>query len=122
MDGTALIVDDSVSIRMQLKRLLIARGFGEVLEAGTVAQATEVFRLRQPAFVFLDLVLPDFPGIIFLARTLESAPETIVVLVTALDREDESVLEAMAQGARGYVRKPVSVPELDAALKAVRPP
>lgn len=112
MPRTALVVDDSRAIRLHLKERLLRLGFDEVAEAATVEDGLKTFAAAAPAVVFLDMVLPDLPGSTFAREVLETAPRTRIVLLTALGRESEEVVTAMAAGARHYLRKPVQDQEL----------
>lgn len=112
MHRTALVVDDSRAIRLHLKERLLRLGFDEVVEAATVEDGLRVFSEADPDVVFLDMVLPDLPGSTFAREVLDTAPRTRIVLLTALDRESDEVITAMAAGARHYLRKPVQDDEL----------
>ena len=53
----------------------------------------------------IEAVLPDHPGIRFLALSVSDAPEDVIAVIRA--------------GARGYVTKTISGPELIAAVRRV---
>jgi DNA-binding NarL/FixJ family response regulator len=88
---------------------------GEADEAGA---AVELIRERLPDVVLLDVhlpgggghavlrgVLPDHPGVQFLALSVSDAPEDVIDVIRA--------------GARGYVTKTISGPELLQAVYRV---
>lgn len=112
MPRTALVVDDSRAIRLHLKERLLRLGFDEVVEAATAEEGLRLFAATAPDTVFLDMVLPDLPGSTFAREALDASPRARIVLLTALDREADEVVVAMAAGALHYLRKPVQDDEL----------
>ncbi len=114
-----LVVDDSPTVRRHLSYLLKLVGAGDlqILEADTAARALFYFRKDQPGVVFLDMMLPkENDGIILMTAMLKERPEATIVLVTALDQDHDSVRMAIAKGAVGYLRKPITVAQLQGLL------
>lgn len=114
-----LVVDDSPTVRRQLSYMLklVASSEMDILEAETPAQALMHFRKGRPSVVFLDMMLPkENDGIVLMTAMLKEQPEATVVLVTALDQDHVSVRGAIAQGAVGYLRKPITVAGLQGVL------
>jgi len=116
-----LIVDDDVLIRHSLHDRFDRDGY-DVLEAGSVAEATE--RLASDVdLVLLDFHLPDGDGFSVLRQIKEQSPETIVILMTAYSSVQNAV-EAMKLGALHYVNKPFDIDEVvllaDKALETTR--
>ena len=68
MGALVLVVDDSPSIRAQIKSVLLhVEGFDEFLEAGDGLQAFKLMVDRHPDLVVCDLIMPVFDGLKFLA-------------------------------------------------------
>ena len=84
--------------------------------AETVAAALEAAALRPPDAVVLDLRLPDGSGV-EVCRRLREWSQAPVVVVSAVDEEDEKIA-ALDAGADDYVTKPYAVGELLARLRA----
>ncbi|HEY7143386.1 MAG TPA: response regulator [Streptosporangiaceae bacterium] len=63
MRPTALVVDDHPTFRRMARRLLTAAGYQVVGEAGDAAGALLAVSRSRPAFVLLDVLLPDGNGI-----------------------------------------------------------
>ncbi|ROP42522.1 response regulator [Saccharothrix texasensis] len=83
-----LLVDDQVSYRRLLARLLRTNGFDVVAEAGTGREALLLAAATAPELVVLDVLLPDFDGF-EVARRLEAGPvRPAVVLVSGRQRAD----------------------------------
>ena len=69
---TVLVVDDDPGFRRLAVRLLERAGFCATREADTAKQAREVVHQARPAFVLLDVSLPDGSGVT-LAGELDAA-------------------------------------------------
>jgi two-component system, OmpR family, KDP operon response regulator KdpE len=110
-----LVVDDEPQVLRGLTAALEAAGY-EVGGAGTAAAALEAAALRPPDAVVLDLRLPDGSGV-EVCRRLREWSQVPVVVVSAIDEEDEKIA-ALDAGADDYVTKPYAVGELLARLRA----
>ena len=103
----ALIVDDSRTMRLVLKKILNEVGF-EVSEAGDGSEA--LIRLKELDRVDLMLVdwnMPVMDGLEFVraVRQDNAYDEVPVMMVTTEDTMDR-VVEALNAGANEYVMKP----------------
>jgi DNA-binding NarL/FixJ family response regulator len=86
--------------------------------AGTAEQALAAINETAPDVVLMDINLPDASGVEATRRATQTAPGTAVLVVTMVD-DDDTVLAALAAGARGYVLKGSSGDEIIAALRTV---
>jgi DNA-binding NarL/FixJ family response regulator len=93
-------------------------GIDVVGEAATVAEAIPLIRELDPDVVLLDVHLPDGTGQAVIAAV---APERPGVKFLALSVSDaaEDVIAVIRAGARGYVTKTISGPELSEAVHRV---
>jgi len=89
-----------------------------VAEAGTGAQAIELYRQHLPDVVLMDVRLPDFSGIEATATLREEFPEARIIIISTFD-SDEDVYRAFQAGARGYLLKNVLGGELAQAIQTV---
>jgi len=105
-----LIVDDEEIIRRGLERLLTGDGY-LCTTAATADEAWSCLEGEGFALVVLDMVLPDATGFDLLELLRKRFPETVVVVVTALDDRDLAI-RAVQMGAHGYVVKPFGRDEL----------
>jgi two-component system, NarL family, response regulator DevR len=114
-----LVIDDFPLVREGLAAALaIDPGF-EVLGQGSDAEeGLRMARELRPDVVLLDLRMPEGGGIALLERLREELPETRALVVTASEKA-ETLLDAVAAGAAGYVTKRVSARELRHAVVTV---
>ena len=113
---TILLIEDEEAISEPLAAALAREGF-DTLVAGTAAKGLELFGLRTPDLVLLDVMLPDGDGRDLLRRIRETS-RTPVVMLTARGEEMDRVL-GLELGADDYVTKPFSAAELAARVRAV---
>ncbi len=112
-----LVVDDEYLIRWSLGERLRQEGLN-VVEVGSGAEA----RARLDAtvgVVVLDVKLPDADGLVLLAEFQRSHPGVAVIMITAHGNDDMAD-EAVAMGARGFLRKPFDVEELTRMVVAAQ--
>ena len=87
-------------------------------EAETVAEAVAVIRSTKPDVVLLDVHMPDGGGRAVLAGVGTEVPETRFLALSVSDAA-EDVIGVIRAGARGYVTKSISGPELADAVRRV---
>ena len=114
-----MIVEDDTNIRAALARSLGDRGY-VVHAAATGREGLALIVDGRPDAVLLDLGLPDIDGLDLL-RMLRAVSAVPVIVVTAHDEDDE-IVRTLDAGADDYVVKPFSAGQLEARLRAVRPP
>lgn len=101
-----LIVDDDRTLRESCANLLQLDGY-QVSVAGRGQEAMELLRHRRFDIVLLDLYMSDVTGYELLKVALETAPETLVIMMTGNPSVASSV-EALRLGAWDYLPKPFS--------------
>lgn len=114
-----VLVDDHDMFRAGVRSSLDER-VRVVGEAGTVDEAVEVVRREMPAVVLLDVHLPGGDGgggAEVVARCPDLLPHVRFLALSVSDAA-EDVVSVIRAGARGYVTKAISGPELvDAVLR-----
>jgi DNA-binding response OmpR family regulator len=113
-----LVVDDEPTLRAQLGQLLAAWDYRVRTVGDTESALVELDRAR-PDIILTDLVLPGQPGYALLERAHARWPHMPVLVMTAY-ASLESAIEALKQGAYDYMLKPITPPELSAALARAR--
>ena len=109
----ALIVDDSRTMRLILKKQLKQLGFTEMFEAGDGVEALKVLEgIAAPDVALVDWNMPNMTGIelVGAVRKNDTWNEMKIVMVTT-EADLEHVQRALGQGANEYVMKPFT-PEM----------
>lgn len=108
--ASILIVEDEDSQRSLLSGLLRKEGY-TIGEAGTGADALDVFKKDVFELVLLDYKLPDTDGLTLLKKFKEINPEVEVIMVTAFG-SIENAVGALKAGATEYLTKPIDLDDL----------
>jgi len=98
-----LVVDDSLTVRMDLKEAFDAAGFDASL-ASSIADARAAIANEDYALVVLDVVLPDGDGIALLAELKRRSQAPVILLSTEAEVRDR--VRGLKTGANEYVGKP----------------
>ena len=112
--ATILIADDMRLVRVRCSRMLADHGH-QVFEAENGREAVEIFKLRRPDAVLLDITMPELDGLAALELIMEIDGQARVGMVTASGYQSE-VRAALRAGARDFVVKPF---ESERLLRAV---
>jgi DNA-binding response OmpR family regulator len=101
-----LIVDDSLTVRMNLIEILTAAELS-IVACASVAEAKAALAEQQFALVILDIQLPDGDGIELLEdiRAMPAAAGTAVMLLSS-ESEIRDRIRGLTTGADAYVGKP----------------
>ena len=108
--ASILIIEDEESQRSLLSGLLRKEGY-IVGEAGTGADALELYRNEVFELVLLDYKLPDTDGLTLLKKIKEVNPEVEIIMVTAFG-SIENAVGALKNGASEYLTKPIDLDDL----------
>ena len=112
-----VVVDDHSLFRSGV-RAEIEPAVEVVGEAGDVAAAISTIRAREPDVVLLDVHLPGGGGRAVLDAVLATHPRMRFLALSVSDAA-EDVIGVIRGGARGYVVKAISGPELCEAIQRV---
>ncbi|MGE4328989.1 GGDEF domain-containing response regulator [Diaphorobacter sp.] len=119
---SVLLVEDQAALRASLTSQLHQVGASEVLEAATADAALQLFRLRRPDLVLLDIRLPGGNDGYWVAQRMrEAEPDgwTPIIFLSGLDGELD-VWRGIEVGGDDYLVKPVKPIVLAAKLRAMR--
>jgi two-component system, chemotaxis family, chemotaxis protein CheY len=119
---TVMIVDDSSVMRKIVARALRSAGLEieRVLEADNGATALSMVSQGPPDVIFSDIHMPIMDGLEFVRR-LQNLPEAkgIPIVMLTTEGSQSRVMEAIALGARGYIRKPFSPDQVREQLRSL---
>jgi DNA-binding NarL/FixJ family response regulator len=114
---TVVLVDDHGMFRAGV-RAEIGEAVDIVGEAATVAEAVGIIGRTAPDVVLLDVHLPAGGGPAVVSAVLRTAPGTRFLALSVSDAA-EDVISVIRAGARGYVTKTISGPDLIDAIRRV---
>ena len=112
-----VLVDDHAMVRAGV-RAELGEGVDVVGEAADVAEAIAVITREQPDVVLLDVHLPGGDARAVLAACLPRTPGTRYLALSVSDAP-EDVVATVRAGARGYVTKAISGPDLREAVQRI---
>lgn len=116
---TVLVVDDESAILEVLETRLQAWGY-DVLLATDEPTARRLLASGDPDIVLSDVFLPDANGVELLDAYRAGSPGRPVVMMTAFGTIDTAV-DAMKQGARDFLTKPLDPQRLKQVLDRLEP-
>jgi DNA-binding NarL/FixJ family response regulator len=112
-----VLVDDHAMVRAGV-RAELADSVEIVGEAADVDEAIAVIVATAPDVVLLDVHLPGGDGRAVLDACLPQVPQTLFLALSVSDAP-EDVVAIVRGGARGYVTKAISGPELREAVQRI---
>jgi DNA-binding NarL/FixJ family response regulator len=116
---TVVIAEDDPLLGHFLEERLAGEAGLQVVESvGSGRAALGAARRLCPRVLLLDLGLPDLSGLEVLARLGEESAAPAALVLTG-DEAEETELEAVQRGARGFLGKSQAGPALTKAIRAV---
>lgn len=116
----ALVVDDSVFMVRNLKKMLEDMGVEVLATAENGLEAVEFVENHgdELDFCTLDITMPELDGFGALKQMLEIKPNLIVVMVSAMGQK-KTVKKCIRLGAKHFIHKPFSKEKINGVLKLV---
>ena len=120
---SVLLADAGADFRLLLREALERTGeFQVVGETGDGGQVLTLVEETHPQILLLDTMLPVLDGMGALQRIAERWPKTQIILLSG-HADMQLAVQAMTQGAFGYLMKPVDFDDLlfkieDAAMQS----
>ena len=115
---SVVLVDDHAlfraGVRAELEELVEVRG-----EAGAVEEAVRLITEQHPDVVLLDVHMPGGGGVAVIREVAKTMPSQRFLALSVSDAA-EDVISVIRAGARGYVTKAISGPELADAITRVK--
>ncbi len=110
-----LIVDDASFMRLTLKTMLEKNGFEVVGQAENGAIGVKKCMELKPDIVTMDITMPEMGGLEALILINKAVPTAKVVMISAMGQQI-MILEAVANGAKGFLVKPFKEENVVAAI------
>jgi DNA-binding NarL/FixJ family response regulator len=119
MTVSILLADDHQVVRLGLRALLEAEAdFRIAGEASDGLEAKALVESLQPDILVLDLMMPGLNGLEVTRQARQLSPKTRIVILS-MQANEAYVLEALRNGASGYVLKQSNMAELVQAIRQV---
>lgn len=118
-----LVVDDFASMRSIVVEVLKRAGFTEIHQAGNGRTAlNRLLENRKIGFVISDWYMPEMDGLALL-KAIKANPTlaSIPVLMITAEGQRDNVLDAIQNGAAGYIVKPFTPTALQERLENMFP-
>jgi two-component system chemotaxis response regulator CheY len=116
-----MIVDDSLIVRVNLKRIFEKKGYQVVAEAADGQDAVEKYMKYHPDLTTMDITMPVLDGISALQNIRLIDSNACIVMISALGQE-KKIIEAVNNGARHFIVKPFDendvINKIDSILNA----
>jgi two-component system, NarL family, response regulator NreC len=114
-----VLADDHHVMRQGLRMLLEAQeDFCVVAEAGDGLEAVKLVEHLKPCVLIVDLMMPGINGLEVARQVSHHSPQTHIIVLSMYGNEPY-VLEALRNGAAGYVLKDANAAELLRAVHEV---
>jgi two-component system, NarL family, response regulator NreC len=119
MTVRVLLADDHPIVLQGLRRLLESKpDFLIVAETGDGLQVFSLVERHRPDVLILDLMMPGLNGL-EVTRQVRQRFEGIRVIILSMHKDDAYVIQALQNGANGYVIKDTGPTELVEAIHQV---
>jgi two-component system chemotaxis response regulator CheY len=111
-----LVVDDSNLIRRRIERANEVPEIEVVGAASDGVQALEMHAQLHPTLVTMDLTMPQMGGCECVAKLVQRDPHIRILVISAL-ADKLTAIEALENGASGFLCKPFTDRQLNDALR-----
>lgn len=110
-----MIVDDSNIIRSKINRTLTQHNMEVVATASNGEEAVSLFVSTKPDVVTMDLTMPRMDGLECI-RALRRLNSNVHILVVSALADKATAIQALKEGAQGFLCKPFSESDLTEAM------
>ena len=111
-----MIVDDLAFIKLLLKDLIEKAGFRVVGEASDGKEAIDMYQVKKPDLVLLDITMPKMDGITALKKILALDPGAKIIMCSALGQQ-RLIVQAIQLGAKDFIVKPFRPDRVISSIK-----
>lgn len=118
MKKKIMIVDDSRMLLMQLQHILAETEYEVAAYCQDGETAITKYEEILPDLVTMDIIMPGIDGLEAAKAILESHPDAKIVMLSSLVYDD-TIEEAKAVGAKGFIYKPFEKEQVMDTLKKI---
>ena len=111
-----LIVDDSTVMQRKIQRSITLEQVTDFLTASNGVEAVEVFKRELPELVTMDLTMPEMDGVECVQHLVAIKPDVLILVISSLS-DKATTIQAMKNGAKGFLTKPFDDEQINAALE-----
>ena len=111
-----LIVDDSTVMQRKIQRSITLEQVTDFLTASNGVEAIEVFKREMPELVTMDLTMPEMDGVECVQHLVAIKPDVLILVISSLS-DKATTIQAMKNGAKGFLTKPFDDEQINAALE-----
>lgn len=113
-----LIVDDSTVMRKNLYSIFTKNGHDVVGEAKDGVQALALHQELKPDLITMDITMPKMNGVEAVKKIINNDKNAKIVIISALNQK-QMVFQALNNGAKHYVTKPIEPSKLLGVINEV---
>ena len=113
-----LAIDDQKIVLLYLKKCLTQLGY-EVQTATCGHMGISMIKEFQPDLVMVDINVPSVSGLLVVEYIRQDLKSNVPIAILSGQDDQETVLDAFNRGANDFIKKPVSLKELSARVKAL---
>ncbi|OHD18037.1 MAG: hypothetical protein A2086_15895 [Spirochaetes bacterium GWD1_27_9] len=102
-----MIIEDSKTVRLMLKQILLSEKFNLIIEAENGIDAIQKLQNapEKPDIIFSDVDMPGMNGIEAVAEIKKIDPKIKIVMATS-HKDEDTVKKLLNLGISGYIVKP----------------
>ena len=101
-----VVIDDSMLVRLQLKKFFEEEMEFEVAAVGN--DAVKLYEEHKPDLITIDLTMPNKDGFEALKEIIAAHPDARVLICSAI-KDPAKVTQTLENGARVYIKKPLQL-------------
>ena len=122
-DLTVLVVDDFVTMRRIVRKILRDLEFENIIEAEDGSAAADVLKTTKVDLIVSDWNMPRMTGLDLLkhVRSTDNIKDTPFLMITA-EAQKENIVEAVKARVSNYIVKPFTAATLEEKLAKIVPP
>ena len=104
-----VVVDDSMLVRLQLKKFFEEEMNFDVVGLGADGNAAiKLYNEHKPDLITIDLTMPNKDGFEALQEIIEADTNARILICSAI-KDPAKVTQTLEAGARGYIKKPLQL-------------